>query len=164
MFRGYPALGPAAVDVTQPVPGGSSRGWEPMPGEGSTSAELRRLDERTTVYVIPGPGGRWMPAVHHAATGDIDRLPLTRTVDEAKTAAVLAGYRAMRLAAMDTPARFDPMLAAFAASGDYSRRELTALLTIRDSFAGTLHLIDPHPDETTRLRTFTDATIRAISP
>ncbi|MFP5487824.1 MAG: hypothetical protein ACLGHQ_05910, partial [Acidimicrobiia bacterium] len=118
----YPALGSAPIDVTAPIPGGSTRGWEPMPGQGSTSAELRRLDERTTVYVIPGPGGRWMPAVHHAATGDIDRLPLPRTAHEAKTAAVLAGYRAIRLAAMDTPAKFDPMLAAFAASGDYSRR------------------------------------------
>ena len=55
-----------------------------------------------------------MPAVHHASTGDMDRLPLTRTIDEAKTAALLAGYRTMRLAAMDTPAKFDPMLAAFA--------------------------------------------------
>ena len=73
----YPALAPPPVDVTAPIPGGASRGWEPMPGQGSTSAELRRLDERTTVYVIPGPGGRWMPAVHHTSTGDIDRLPLT---------------------------------------------------------------------------------------
>jgi hypothetical protein len=147
----YPALGPAAVDVTQPVPGGSSRGWGPMPGEGSTSAELRRLDERTTVYVIPGPGGRWMPAVHHAATGDIDRLPLTRTVDEAKTSAVLAGYRAMRLAAMDSPARFDPMLAAFAASGDYSRRELTALLASRLEAADSTRLPDASPAELVEL-------------
>jgi hypothetical protein len=147
----YPALGTTPVDVTLPVPGGAGRGWEPMPGEGSTSAELRRLDERTTVYVIPGPGGRWMPAVHHAATGDIDRLPLTRTIEEAKTAAVLAGYRAMRLAAMDTPARFDPVLAAFAASGDYSRRELTALLTSRLQSTDSARLPDATPAELVEL-------------
>lgn len=147
----YPALGSTPVDVAQPIPGGSASGWEPMPGEGSTSAELRRLDERTTVYVIPGPGGRWMPAVHHAATGDIDRLPLTRTIDEAKTAAVLAGYRAMRLATMDTPARFDPMVAAFTASGDYSRRELTALLASRLEPADAARLPDATPTELVEL-------------
>lgn len=147
----YPALGPKPVDVTEPVPAGTTRWWEPMPGEGSTSAALRRLDERTTVYVIPGPGGRWMPAVHHAATGDIDRLPLTRTLDEAKTAATLAGYRAMRLATMDTPARFDPMLAAFAASGDYSRRELTALLASRLQPADSARLPDAQPAELVEL-------------
>ncbi|HRE03343.1 MAG TPA: hypothetical protein PLV68_18755, partial [Ilumatobacteraceae bacterium] len=141
----YPALDPQRVDVAAPIPAGAIRGWEPMPGEGSTSAELRRLDERTTVYVIPGPGGRWMPAVHHAATGDIDRLPLTRTVDDAKHAAVLAGYRTIRLAAMDTPAKFDPMLAAFADSGDYSRRELTALLTSRLEAADSARLPDATP-------------------
>lgn len=147
----YPALAPSPVDVTLPVPSGATRGWEPMPGQGTTSAELRRLDERTTVYVIPGPGGRWMPAVHHAATGDIDRLPLTRTIEEAKTSAVLAGYRAMRLAAMDTPAKFDPMLAAFAASGDYSRRELTALLTSRLDPGDSARLPDAKPSELVEL-------------
>lgn len=92
-----------------------------------------------------------MPAVHHAVTGDIDRLPLPRTIDEAKTAAVLAGYRAMHLAAMDTPARFDPMLAAFAASGDYSRQELTALLASRLEPADSARLPDATPTEIVEL-------------
>jgi hypothetical protein len=141
----YPVLGSPPVDVTRPVPGGASRGWEPMPGQGSTSAELRRLDEQTTVYVIPGPGGRWMPAVHHATTGVMDRLPLTKTIDEARSTAMLAGHRAMRIALMDTPAKFDPMLAAFAASGDYSRRELTALLAARLDPTHAARLPDASP-------------------
>ena len=123
----YPALiGP--VDVTSPSPGGVASGWEPMPGHGRSSAELRHLSDQVTLYAIPGPGGRWMPAVHQGPTGVMERLPSTRTLDEARDAAELAGHRAVRTLAVANPARLDTTVATFAASGDYSRRELAALV------------------------------------
>jgi hypothetical protein len=147
----YPALTSPAPTPGTPNPAGATSGWQPMPGQGSTSAQLRRLDEHVTVYTIPGPGGRWMPAVHHTTTGVMDRLPLTRTRDDAMTAAELAGRRVIRTAAMDTPARFDPMLAAFADSGDYTRGELTALLTPRLNPTDSARLPDANPSELVEL-------------
>lgn len=123
----YPALtGP--IDVTGPSPGGAAGRWEPMPGDGRSSAELRHLSDQVTLYVIPGPGGRWMPAVHRGPTGDMERLPSARTIDEARDAAELAGQRAVRTLAVADPARLDTTVAAFAASGDYTRHELAALV------------------------------------
>ena len=123
----YPALtGP--VELTGPSPGGAASGWEPMPGHGRSSAELRHLSDQVTLYAIPGPGGRWMPAVHHGPTGAMERLPSTRTLDEARDATELAGHRAVRTLAVADPARLDTTIAAFAASGDYSRRELAAMV------------------------------------
>ncbi|MBI5738860.1 MAG: hypothetical protein HY997_23610 [Mycolicibacterium neoaurum] len=123
----YPALtGP--VDMSGPSPGGAAGGWEAMPGQGRSSAELRHLSDQVTLYAIPGPGGRWMPAVHQAPTGVMERFPYTRTVDEARDAAELAGQRAMRTFAVADPARLDTTIATFAASGDYSRHELTVLV------------------------------------
>ena len=147
----YPALATPDPGLPNAIPGGAQSGWERMPGEGTTSAEQRRLDGRVTVFVIPGPGGRWMPAVHDATTGGMDRLPLTRTVDEAKTAAELAGRRAIRIAAMDAPAEFDPMLAAFADSDDYSRRELTAILAPRLTAEDGARLSEADPNQLVEL-------------
>lgn len=123
----YPALA-APVDVTGPSPGGSAGGWEAMPGQGRSAAQLRHLNDQVTIYAIPGPGGRWMPAVHHGPTGAMDRLPYTRTLDQACDAAELAGQRAMRTLAVADPARLDTTITAFAGSDDYSRNELTALV------------------------------------
>ena len=123
----YPALtGP--VDVSGPSPGGTASGWEPMPGEGRSSAQLRHLSDQVTLYAIPGPGGRWMPAVHAGPTGVMERLPSTRTLDEACDAAELAGHRAVRTLAIADPARLDTTVAAFAGSDDYSRSELARLV------------------------------------
>lgn len=127
----YPALAGGPADVATRSPGGVSRQWEPMPGEGRSSAELRHLSDRVTIYAIPGPGGRWMPAVHDAATGSMDRLPLVRSLDDARTAAELAGQRAVRLAAGADPATLDANVADLADSGDYSRRELADLVGTR---------------------------------
>lgn len=127
----YPALAPHRPAPLTVVPAGGIAGWEPMPGEGSTKAQMKRLDADVTAYAFTGPGGRWMPGVHDSRNGHIERLPLTKTIEEAQTAAELAGRRAIRVASMDTPAAFDPLLAAFAGSDDYTRRELTALLGSR---------------------------------
>lgn len=123
----YPALtGP--VDVSGPSPGGTAGVWEPIPGEGRSSAQLRHLSDQVTLYAIPGPGGRWMPTVHAGPTGVMEQLPSTRTLDEARDAAELAGHRAVRTLAIADPARLDPTVAAFAASDDYSRPELARLV------------------------------------
>ncbi len=102
-------------------------------GDTDRSITERREAAATTVAfrapsAIPGPGGRWMPAVHHAPTGGMERLPSTRTLDEARDAAELARQRAMRTLAVADPARLDTTIATFARSGDYSRHELTVLV------------------------------------
>ena len=78
----YPVLStppdPTSV-VSAPSPGGTSGGWEQMPGAGRTPAELYRLDDQTTLYVLAGPGGRWQPAIHTTATGVLERLALQGT-------------------------------------------------------------------------------------
>ena len=122
----YPAV-ERHVAVVGPSPGGVAGDWEPMPGHGRSSAELRHLDDHVTAYVIPGPGGRWMPAVH-GPTGTMERLPTARTIDDARDAAELAGHRILRTMAIADPATLDTTVAAFAASSDYSRTELTALV------------------------------------
>ncbi|MFP5325943.1 MAG: hypothetical protein ACLGHT_00500, partial [Acidimicrobiia bacterium] len=123
----YPALAPPA-DPTRPSPGGTACAWEPMPGQGRTAAELRHLTDQVTLYVIPGPGGRWMPAIHAGPTGVLERLPLTRTIDEARSAAELAGHRAARALSVADPVRLDQTVADLADSGDYTRTELVALI------------------------------------
>lgn len=123
----YPALA-APADPTRPSPGGTARSWEPMPGQGQTAAELRHLTDQVTLYVIPGPGGRWMPAIHAGPTGVLERLPLTRTIDEARSAAELAGHRAARALSVADPVRLDQTVADLADSGDYTRTELVALI------------------------------------
>ena len=127
----YPAL--TAPDVTAtgtiPVgPAGTAGGWEQMPGAGRTPAELRRLDDHLTLYVMPGPGGRWQPAIHTAATGVLERLPLQASIADARDAAELAGRNARRAAAIADPARADTALAAYASGDSYDRRELAALV------------------------------------
>ncbi|MGH9185660.1 MAG: hypothetical protein ACRD0U_07595, partial [Acidimicrobiales bacterium] len=57
-----------------------------------------------------------------------ERLPSTRTLDEACDAAELAGHRAVRTLAVADPARLDTTVAAFAGSDDYSRSELARLV------------------------------------
>jgi hypothetical protein len=123
----YPAL-TAPTDLARPTPGGAPREWEAMPGQGRTAAELRHLTDQITLYVIPGPGGRWMPAVHTGPTGVLERLPLTRTLDEARDAAELAGHRAARAIAVADPVRLDAIVTQLATSGDYTRAELAALI------------------------------------
>lgn len=122
----YPVLAPGSSVVadneTVPVTGHSE--WRAMPGEGRSAAELRHLDDDVTVYAIPGPGGRWMPAVHHGPSGSMERLASTRTIDEARTAAELAGHRTIRAMTLTTPTSFDAAIAALAAGAEYSRSEL----------------------------------------
>ncbi|MGE3835578.1 MAG: hypothetical protein AB7H43_12425, partial [Acidimicrobiia bacterium] len=134
----YPAL-TAPTDLASPAPGGAARGWEAMPGPGRSAAELRHLTDHVTLYAIAGPGGRWMPAVHAGPTGVLERLPLTRTIDEARDAAELAGHRAARAIAVADPVRLDTIVTELADSGDYTRTELAGL-------------IGHHLDEPDRLR------------
>jgi hypothetical protein len=125
----YPILtDTGTADRVMVSSGGTARGWEQMPGHGRTAAELRRLDDQTTLYVMPGPGGRWQPAIHTAATGLLERLPLQASIDDARTAAELAGRNARRAAEIANPARGDTALAAYADSDTYDRRELAALI------------------------------------
>jgi hypothetical protein len=134
----YPALAP--VDAgSGPSPAGSSATWETMPGKGRTAAELRHLTDQVTLYVIPGPGSRWMPAVQSGPTGVLERLPLTRTIEEARDAAELAGHRTVRTLAVADPVRLDAIVMQLADSGDYTRTELAAL-------------VGHHLDEPDRLR------------
>lgn len=123
----YPALA-AQPDPVTVSPPGTVRGWEAMPGQGRTAAELRHLSDQVIVYVIPGPGGRWMPAVHAGPTGVLERLPLTRSIDEARDAAELAGHRAVRTMSITDPVRLDQIATELADSGDYTRSELAALI------------------------------------
>jgi len=139
----YPALSEPAD--RRPSPGGAARVWEPMPGQGRTAAELRHLTDQITLYVIPGPGGRWMPAIHTGPTGVLERLPLTRTIDEARSAAELAGHRAARALSVADPVRLDQIVTELADSGDYTRTELVALIGPRLDDADRQHLDDPTP-------------------
>ncbi|MGQ0433076.1 MAG: hypothetical protein ACT452_11800 [Microthrixaceae bacterium] len=123
----YPALTPHA-DIATVSPAGTVRGWEAMPGEGRSAAELCHLTDQITLYVIPGPGGRWMPAVHAGPTGVLERFPLTRGIEEARDAAELAGHRAARALAVADPVRLDQIVTELADSGDYTRTELATLI------------------------------------
>ncbi|MFZ6003046.1 MAG: hypothetical protein ACOYXM_03865 [Actinomycetota bacterium] len=146
----YPAL-TAPAELTRPAPGGTPRGWESMPGEGHSAAELRHLTDQITLYVIPGPGGRWMPAVHAGPSGDLERLPLTRTIDEARSAAELAGHRAARAIAVADPVRLDGIVTELAGSSDYTRAELAALIGHHLDESDRLRLDDAPPGELVEL-------------
>jgi len=130
----YPALlavpdtesRPRAIAVVSP--GGTAGGWEQMPGDGRSPAELWHLDDQITLYVMAGPGGRWLPAIHTASTGVLERLPLQATIDEARATAEIAGRRSQRVAQVADPARADTVVAGFADSRHYNRRELAALI------------------------------------
>jgi hypothetical protein len=132
----YPALTADAADVGSDVsvvvsPAGTAGGWEQMPGEGRSPAELWHLDDQITLYVMAGPGGRWLPAIHTASTGVLERLPLQATIDEARATAEIAGRRSQRVAQVADPARADVVVAGFADGDHYNRRELTALIAHR---------------------------------
>ena len=127
----YPTLTARPTEPTAAAtagPAGTGGVWEQMPGPGRTPAEMCRLDDEVTLYVMAGPGGRWQPAIHTTATGVLERLPLQAGIDEARDAAELAGRNLRRAAAIADPARADTALAAYADSGSYDRRELAALI------------------------------------
>jgi len=124
----YPAISP---DIGPQTPDAKGRLWEPMPGEGTTSATVRRLGDDVTLCVMPGPGGRWMPSVW--ASGEVSRLPLAKTEEEARSAAELAGRRALAVAEPTTqpPATGPPLddrVASLIESDDYSRDALAAVV------------------------------------
>lgn len=131
----YPALPATGRSPTPGGPGGpgtaptgdrpAASPWEPMPGEGNTAARQRRLNDSVTLYAFPGPG-RWLPAVHSGTK--LTPLPYVRSLQNAQEAAELAGRRALRQAAVDTPVGRDSTVAALAASSDYTRTELVDLL------------------------------------
>ena len=109
-------------------PGGTADGWEQMPGDGRSPAELWHLDDKITLYVMAGPGGRWLPAIHTASTGVLERLRLQATIDDARTHAEIAGRRLQRVAQIAEPVQADIVVAGFADSTHYNRRELAALM------------------------------------
>jgi hypothetical protein len=109
-------------------PGGTAGGWEQMPGDGRSPAELWRLDDQITLYAMAGPGGRWLPAIHTASTGVLERLPLQATIDDARATAEIAGRRSQRVAQVADPARADTVVAGLAHSSHYNRRELAELI------------------------------------
>ena len=122
---------PALISVPDRSPTGRvdvGTGWEPMPGDGRSSAELRRLNSEVTIYAIPAPGGRWMPAVSFNGHDSMDQLPSVRTRAEARDAAELTGRRMIRLASVRSPVEVDEVVAELAGSTDYSRRELQSII------------------------------------
>jgi len=149
----YPTIAASPPDVTTPavVPGGARSGWEPMPGAGRATAELRHLSEQVTVYVLPGPGGRWLPAVHSGTNGVMERLPLQASRDRARDTAEAAGMRLVRASEIADPARADPALAAFADSDTYTRSELPILVGARLDPADAARLATAPPAELVEL-------------
>jgi len=153
----YPALAAPSTEPTAAAaesgvgPAGTGGVWEQMPGAGRTPAEMRRLDDDVTLYVMAGPGGRWQPAIHTAATGVLERLPLQASIDEARDAAELAGRNTRRAAAIADPARADTALAAYADSGAYDRRELAALIGHRLDTDDRQHVEKATPAELVEL-------------
>lgn len=132
----YPALTAPTNDAAR-SPAGVAQGWEQMPRAGrAAAAEMWQLTEHITIYALPGPGGRWQPAIHTPTTVGLELLPLQRSLDDARACAEAAGRRLARVALVANPANADRTLAAFADSGPYSRRELAALVGPR--------LDDPH--------------------
>ena len=128
----YPALMTAQTDTRVITTTTESGNWRPMNGEGRSSAELRHLGNDVTVYAIPSPGGRWMPAVNDGRSGEMNRLPLVRTRDEARDAAETVGRRAVRIASIGSPVEVDAMVAELADDpAAYSRRELATVVTGR---------------------------------
>ena len=149
---------PALADLARPSPGGTVPAWEPMPGQGQSAAELRHLTDQVTLYVIPGPGGRWTPAVHAGPSGVLERLPLTRTIDEARSAAELAGHRASRAVAVADPVRLDQIVTDLADSGEYTRAELAALIGHHLDESDRQRLEDPSPGDMVDILAFAGLT------
>lgn len=131
----YPALATEPPSTAAP-PGGSAPGWEKMVRDGqAVAAEMWQLDDQITLLVLPGPGGRWQPAIQAPSSLGTELLPLQRSIDDARTQAELAGRRLARVAAVADPARADHIVATVAVDSSYSRRELAAVITpmLRDS-------------------------------
>jgi hypothetical protein len=99
--------------------------WQRAPGEGNSSVLQRRIGDRVVIYAIPGPGGRWLPAVHDGI--ELARLGYAPNVDAAKSAAELAGRRTLRTLSARSPVDRDTTIAELADSTDYSRDELVAV-------------------------------------
>lgn len=137
----YPALDPAGNHPVAARFSGDD-GWQPMPGDGNSSAEMRRLAHNTTLYAIPAPGGRWMPAV---ATGDdtMRRLATVPTRDAARQAAEQAGRRS--LTATNSPVLVDEAVAQLANSVRYTRQELQSVIGSRLLRADREQLRDAEP-------------------
>jgi hypothetical protein len=151
----YPAL--AAAPETGPgrpvvvSPGGTVGGWEQMPGAGRSPAELWHLDDQITLYVLAGPGGRWLPAIHTASSGMLERLALQGSIEDARATAEVAGRRAQRVAQVADPVRADTAVAGFANGGHYSRRELAALIGHRLDAADQARVDSADPAELVEL-------------
>jgi hypothetical protein len=149
----YPALA-ADAGPGHPVvvsPGGATGGWEQMPGAGRSPAELWHLDDQITLYVLAGPGGRWLPAIHTASSGVLERLALQPSIDDARTTAEIAGRRVQRVAQVADPVRADTVVAGFADGGHYSRRELAALIGHRLDAADQARVQTAEPSELVEL-------------
>lgn len=147
----YPTLTAPAAS-TAPSPAGVNAGWEPMARGGrSAAAEMWPLTDQITLYALPGPGGRWQPAIHTPATVGLELLPLQRSAEEARDCAEAAGRRLARAALVADPARADRTVAAFATDGPYSRRELAALVGPRLAEADAARLPTATPAELVEL-------------
>lgn len=143
----YPALTAPTAD-TGPSPAGTAGGWEQMPRAGRAAvAEMCHLNDQITLYVLPGPGGRWQPAIHTPTTTGLELLALQRDIDTARSHAEVAGLRVARAGMVADPATADQALAAFASDGSYSRAELARLLGPRLDPADAERVTTAQPDE-----------------
>lgn len=121
-----PSAGQLELDGAPGRPVLPAGGWEPARGNGTTAAVQRRLEGGIVVYAFPGPGGRWLPAVHDGTR--LTHLPYQRDKTTAQDTAELGGRRALRHLAAATPVGRDTTVAALARSDDYTRAELIDLV------------------------------------
>jgi len=148
----YPALAaPPPTAAPSILSSGPVGDWAPVPGPGRVAAEQRQFTREITLLVMPGPGGRWIPAIHNAAGLAMERLPMQTNRDDARTAAEAAGFRAARAIEVANPALADPALAAFADSPHYSRSELADLIANRLDTAQAERLTVAAPAELAEL-------------
>lgn len=135
MHDRYPALQPLAPSTTTgssetpPPETTAATAWRPVPGEGKTKAQQRRLSPRVVVFAFPGPGGQWLPAVQDGTS--LTHLAYAPNAERARAAAELAGTKAVRITKLDSPAELDRFVASLCAGGDYSRADLVALVENR---------------------------------
>ena len=146
----YPQLAAHAPDHASPAPAGTRTGWEPVPDQPGAMRHVHH--GRVATYIVPA-GDTWIPFLQRQSDQFPQPVgPAVTNREHALDTAEQAGRRAVREAVLDTRVDFDHAVAALAEGGDYSRDQLTALVSSRLAEPEQAALAqDPNPAELAEL-------------
>jgi len=118
-----------AVDGGVSAPVAPQHGWVRLPGGRDDRTEGRVFDERVTVMVSPGPGGRWQPWV--TVDGASTQGPLTASAADAREVADAMARGQLMILAAATPDRANRMIAELTEAGSLTRDDLDRIVGTR---------------------------------